>query len=53
MNKQVMSTGLENLAYLEQLEHRAAAVIQRSYRRHLRLLFWRKYLTATKAATTI
>jgi len=48
-----MSTGLENLAYLERLEHRAAAVVQRAFRRFMRMIFWRKYLVATKAATSI
>lgn len=53
LKKTVLSTGLENLAYLERLEHRAAAVVQRAFRRFMRMIFWRKYLVATKAATTI
>jgi hypothetical protein len=51
--KVVQSAALENLAYLERLEQQAAVVIQRCFRKFHRVLFWNKWMRATKAAITI
>ncbi|KAA0159602.1 hypothetical protein FNF28_05806 [Cafeteria roenbergensis] len=49
----VKSAALENLAYLERLEQQAAVVIQRAFRKFHRILFWKKWMLASKAAVAI
>lgn len=49
----VTSKHLDNLLYLERLEAQAAVVVQRCFRRFLRLKFWATYVEETKAATNI
>lgn len=49
----VKSAALENLAYLERLEQQAAVIIQRAFRKFHRILFWNKWMLASKAAVAI
>lgn len=44
------SSGLDRLVLLERLEVQGAIVLQRFWRRHLRRLFWRRYLLEQRCA---
>jgi hypothetical protein len=51
--KSLKSSAMDNLLFLERLEAQAAIVIQRAFRRYLRILFWARYLRETAAAIDI